>query len=233
MRHIVIIERNSMVRRGLARLLAQHVDAVQVSEYDGPEAAAAASSEPPPDLLLVGVEQTIRRTIQALGPIRRRLPSTRVALMDGGLDRRDTLRCLAAGCVGALDRDAQTHEIVEAVQRLLEGRVHVAGLGTALPDDIRDPTEALAPVLQDMRPLTHAPRHLGRLTARQREVLDLLVAGLSNKEIGDRLGISPSTAKIHVATVLRTLNVRNRAEAVGFLHESGLIADIDSTGGAA
>lgn len=224
-RRVLIIEANAMIRRGLAEGLQAALEDVTVSEAATiADALRIADLDPPPDLALVEAGLNMRRAIAALHPLRERCPGLQIAVLGAGIDRRDLLHCLASGLVGAIDKDGSTADVVTAVGRILAGHVHVLLGEEGRSFESADPNSALRDVLLGEAFVPRRP-DLARLTQRQRGVLDHLVGGLSNREIGARLGLSPSTVKIHVAAVLKALRVRNRAEAVALVLDGGLMAD--------
>ena len=123
-------------------------------------------------------------------------PPTRVLLMSGA-SRISATAARAAGAVGFVTKDRSAAEIVDAVQRV--------GAGADL----------FQPAL---------PAATQRLTAREREVLELVAAGLTNAEIAAQLQLSPNTVKEHASTMFRKLGARNRAEAVQRAQRLGVLA---------
>jgi DNA-binding NarL/FixJ family response regulator len=113
-------------------------------------------------------------------------------------------------------KDAAPEEIAGAVRIVASGEALLA------PAVTRAVIEEFArqPPAPKPRPL---PRALDELTPREREVLDLLLQGLSNPEICDRLFISDATAKTHVARILQKLRVRDRVQAVIYAYENGVL----------
>jgi DNA-binding NarL/FixJ family response regulator len=128
--------------------------------------------------------------------IREAHPPARV-LMISGASRISTASARAAGAAGFVTKDRSAAEIVDAIQRV--------GTGGEVFD-------------------TPAPIATQRLTAREREVLELVGAGLTNAEIAAQLQLSPNTVKEHASTMFRKLGARNRADAVQRAQRLGLIA---------
>jgi DNA-binding NarL/FixJ family response regulator len=124
---------------------------------------------------------------------------------------------LRAGASGFLLKDARAAELVHAV------RVVAAGDALLAPSVTRRLIEDFA--RQQGRPPEAGPlaRALGELTPREAEVLTLIARGLSNAEISDRLVIAGQTTKTHVGRILMKLGLRDRAQAVVFAYESGLV----------
>ena len=122
---------------------------------------------------------------------------------------------LEAGASGFMLKDAPPEEIAAAVRIVASGDALLAPAVTraVIEEFARHPRRA-APV---------EPPAVGELTPREREVLDLLVRGLSNPEICERLVITEATAKTHVAHILQKLHLRDRVQAVIYAYETGLV----------
>jgi DNA-binding NarL/FixJ family response regulator len=122
---------------------------------------------------------------------------------------------LRAGASGFMLKDAPPEEIAAAVRIVANGDALLA------PSITRSVVEQFA--RQPVPPPAGPPSAVAALTPREREVLDLLAAGLSNPEICDRLFISDATAKTHVARILQKLGLRDRVQVVIYAYESGLV----------
>jgi len=127
--------------------------------------------------------------------IRRDSPSTRVLLISGA-GRMSPAAARAAGASGFVSKDLEAREVARAVR--------MVGLGMTM----------FAPTSEQPAPL---------LSEREREVLDLIAAGSTNREIAQRLYLSPHTVKEHTSTLYRKLRARNRAEAVQRAQRIGLL----------
>jgi DNA-binding NarL/FixJ family response regulator len=123
---------------------------------------------------------------------------------------------LRAGASGFMLKDAPPEEIAAAVRIVASGEALLAPAVTraVIEEFTRSPPRAGPAAV---------PRAVGELTAREREVLDLLIRGLSNPEICRQLVISEATAKTHVARILQKLGLRDRVQTVIYAYESGLV----------
>ncbi|WP_262267647.1 LuxR C-terminal-related transcriptional regulator [Microvirga yunnanensis] len=148
-----------------------------------------------------------------LRSMRECFPSVRLAAVSMSASRRDILVALEAGIHGYVLKNLPVAELVKRLATILEGGVYVP---PCLADLSPEPIEPLPRVSEVSRPrqTAHhaAPAHL--LTSRQREVLDLLVQGKTNKEIALALKLVEGTVKIHMAAIFRHFGVNNRAAAV-------------------
>jgi DNA-binding NarL/FixJ family response regulator len=154
--------------------------------------------------------------IRATRRIVRAQPATRVLILTTfGLDDYvyDALR---AGASGFMLKDAPPEEIAAAV------RIVASGDALLAPAVTRAVIEEFTRVPPRAQPAL--PRAVGELTPRERQVLDLLIHGLSNPEICRQLVISEATAKTHVARILQQLGLRDRVQAVIYAYESGLVS---------
>jgi DNA-binding NarL/FixJ family response regulator len=131
-----------------------------------------------------------------------------------GLDNY-VFESLRAGASGFMLKDAPPEDIAAAVRIVANGDALLA------PSITRSVIEQFARQPPPTPP--HPPMAVAALTPREREVLDLLVAGLSNPQICDRLFISDATAKTHVARILQKLGLRDRVQVVIYAYETGLV----------
>ncbi len=137
-------------------------------------------------------------------------------------ERHEVLPAIAAGASGALRRNASAEEIAAALVGLDEG---LAVFDRAFVQTVvsTPPEGPLPPVDEPELPVSVAAESAERLTAREREVIGLLAAGLSNKDIARQLGISEHTAKFHVNSILQKFGAQKRVEAVVRAARLGLI----------
>jgi DNA-binding NarL/FixJ family response regulator len=167
-------------------------------------------------VVLMDIRMPVLDGIEATARITAAHPGTRVLILTTfGLDGY-VYAALRAGASGFMLKDAPPEEIVGAVRIVARGEAMLA------PTVTRAVIEEFA--RQPLPTARHAPpAAVTGLTPREREVLDLLVQGLSNPEICARLFISDATAKTHVARVLAKLGVRDRVQAVIYAYETGVV----------
>jgi len=209
----MLADDHAVVRAGLAQLLGTTDDLVVVGEACDGEEAVALARELQPDVVLMDLSMPGMDGTAATRQISASCPGTRVVALTSFSDRDRVMATLDAGAVGYLLKDAAPDEIIRAV------RLAAQGLS---PLDPR-----AAQVLLDAR--TRGSRPDFGLTPRESEVLVLLTAGLSNKHIALRLGISEATVKAHLTSVFSAIGVADRTQAALWAQRNGL-ARVGDTG---
>jgi DNA-binding NarL/FixJ family response regulator len=210
---ILVADDQALVRAGIRRVIeADPFLTVAGEAADGHEAVALTRALEP-ELVLMDIRMPVLDGIEATTRIVQGGTSTRIMILTTfGLDEY-VLAALRAGASGFILKEAPPEEILDAI--------HVVARGDALiaPAVTRAVIEELGrrPVRADL------VARLDELTAREREVLDLLAQGLSNAEIAAKLVVGEGTVKTHVAHLLAKLGVRDRVQAVVFAYESGVI----------
>jgi DNA-binding NarL/FixJ family response regulator len=213
---VVIADDQALVRAGF-RMLLESADDIEVAgeAYDG-GMALAVLADAHPDVVLMdirmpgvdGLEATRRIAADAS------LAATRVLVLTTFESDEYVYEALRAGASGFLVKDTEPRELLQAVRIVARGDALLSpSITRRLIADIaaRSPAPERAPV------------ELADLTDREREVMALVAAGLTNDEIGTRLFLSPLTAKTHVSRTMSKLGARDRAQLVVMAYESGLV----------
>jgi DNA-binding NarL/FixJ family response regulator len=214
---VLLVDDQAMVREGFGALLSAQPDMVVVgSAADGAEAVSAARRHDP-DVVLMDIRMP---TMDGLSATRQMLDTAPGAhrprvLMLTTFDLDEyVFEALRAGASGFLLKDAPSADLVHAV------RVVAAGEALLAPSVTRRLIEDYATRGKSAR---SRPAVLNTLTPRETDVLRLIARGLSNQEIAAQLVLAEQTVKTHVSRVLTKLDLRDRAQAVVFAYESGLV----------
>jgi DNA-binding NarL/FixJ family response regulator len=212
---VLIADDHALFRRGLEMVLDEEDDIDLVGQAsDGTEAVAVAG-EALPDVVLMDIRMPGLDGIEATRRISADpgLASVHVVILTTFEHDEYVFEGLRAGAAGFLVKDTDAGELLRAV------RVVAAGDALLSPTVTRRLIAEFASRSRDVR---RAPE-LGLLTAREREVVGLVAAGLANEDIATRLYMSVSTAKTHATRAMAKLGARDRAQLVVFAYESGLV----------
>ena len=204
---VLLADDHALVRAGLEELLrtTEGIDVVGAAA-DGAEAVRIAA-EQAPDVVLMDLEMPGVDGIEATRRLVAGPCDAAVVILTSFSDRERILQALDAGAVGYVLKDAEPHELVAAIRAAARGESPLA-------------PKAASAVLGARR--ERAPA--AELTEREREVLSLVGAGLQNKQIARRLGISEKTVKAHLTSVFRQLGVFDRTQAALWAQRHGLAA---------
>ena len=213
---VLIADDQALVRVGMRKILESEPDTTVVGEAADGEDAVAAARRLRPDVVLMDIRMPVLDGIEATRRIVAGRSAARVLILTTfGLDTY-VFDALRAGASGFMLKDAPPEEIAAAVRIVASGEALLAPAVTrAVVEEFARRAPPAAPT---------PPAAVAELTPREREVLDLLVRGLSNPEICERLVISDATAKTHVARILQKLDLRDRVQAVIYAYETGIVA---------
>nr|WP_306324838.1 response regulator transcription factor [Streptomyces venezuelae] len=214
----------AVVREGIVMLLGL-LPGVEVvgAARDGGEAVAL-TAELAPDVVLMDLRMPRCDGVEATRRIRERHPGTEVVVLTTYGDDDSLFPALRAGARGYLTKDAGGEEIVRALRDVTDGR---AGLSPAVQRRLLDQLvdgagRQESPDTQDA-PAGVVDSSGDGLTERETEVLVLVADGLSNQEIAGRLRISTATVKTHINNLFAKTGVRDRAQAVRYAYQHGLV----------
>ncbi|MCW3013862.1 MAG: Transcriptional regulatory protein ydfI [Solirubrobacterales bacterium] len=213
----VIADGQRLVRAGLRRLFEDQLDITVMGEAaSGDELMALVRSEHP-DVVVIDAGLPGLDGFEVTRRIRAESPSggVGVVLLVDGADDGVMLAALEAGAGGVLAKESEAPELLRAV------RV-VAGGGATLGPDLTP--RLISWLLSHTACREQGPPELSELTPREREVMALVAAGLSNTEIAERLVVTPATAKTHVSRARRKLGARDRAQLVVYAYTTGLVS---------
>lgn len=199
---ILIADDHPVVREGLSGIINGQSDMTVVAVADNGEDAVRKSAAERPDVALLDLRMPGLDGIQALHAILNQRPDARIVILTSFDTPEDIYRAVQAGAMGYFLKESPPNELVACIRA-------VAGGGTWIPSKVG---AKLARRVTDPE-----------LTAREKEILQAVAAGKSNKEIGVALNISEGTVKVHVTHILEKLHVGGRTEAINVAAKRGLV----------
>lgn len=196
---LILVDDHPMLRRGVADLLSLEIDIEVIGQANHGGEAMSFLKEQEVDLIVLDHNMPIMNGLETLKAIREHNITGKVLLFTVSDNIKDVQEALTLGADGYLLKDMEPDEIIGNIRRILRGELVIS--------------PALAPILaQAMRKPAQTDNTLD-LTERELQVLHMIKDGLSNKMIGNKLGIAESTVKVHVKHILGKIGLRTRVEA--------------------
>ena len=206
---VMIVDDHKVVRSGLSAFLMAYDDLELVAEADSGEKALALCHKYHPDVILMDLVMPKMNGAEATEAILKHDPNTKVIALTSFKEQSLVEGALQAGAIGYLLKNVDADDLAQAIRQAFAGQPTLA-------------PEAAQILIQASRK-PHKPGI--DLTEREKEVLELLVSGLTNPEIADQLIVSKSTVKFHVSSILSKLQVSSRTEAVAKALQEHLLAE--------
>jgi NarL family two-component system response regulator LiaR len=206
---VMLVDDHAVVRSGLAAFLLAYDDEFElVGEANSGERAIQLCKRFQPDVVLMDLVMPGMDGATATALIREKCPNIQVIALTSFKEQELVEGALKAGAIGYLLKDVSANELMSAIRSAAEGKPALS-------------PEAAQVLIQAARGTSEKPGF--DLTDREREVLALMVEGLNNNQIADRLVVSLSTAKFHVSSILSKLGVASRTEAVALALQNKLV----------
>ncbi len=204
---VLTVDDHSVFRAVLGPVLKRLDPDVKLFEaYDFNSALKSAKNIPDLDLILLDLMMPGMDAFEGLTAIRHVVPHVPLVVVSMIEDRQDVLRAVELGALGYIPKTAGLDEMYEALQQVLSGAIY-------LPPAILRMTRATEADRPSVRGTAASSSEAwNALTKRQRDVVEFLARGLTNSQIADQLGLSESTIRVHVSTILERLRLNNRTQ---------------------
>lgn len=202
---ILVADDHSVVREGLQMFLGNDEDLTVIAEAHNGREAVEQARELLPDVVLMDLLMPEMDGVEATRLIRQEMPDVEVIALTSVLEDALIYDAMRAGAIGYLLKDTEAHELRRAIKAAAAGQVQLS-------------PEVAGRLMQELR-VSDSPE---TLTEREKEVLQLLANGLSNRQIAEALVIGEKTVKSHVSNILSKLNVTSRTQAAVYALRTGL-----------
>ncbi|MGW3008580.1 response regulator [Streptomyces sp. NPDC001219] len=214
---VLLADDEEMIRHGV-RLILRHADGIEVvAEAANGAGAVRLAAEHRPDVVLLDIRMPVLDGLAAVEPLVALDPAPTVVMLTTFGDDENVIRALRAGATGFLLKDEGPQELIRAVRAAAAGDAVLSPgvTGTVVRRMLSGGGAGAVAAASDGR--------VAGLTDREREVLVMLGEGLSNSEIGGRLGIGVGTVKTHVRSILGKTGCGSRVQAALLVHQAGLM----------
>ncbi len=201
---IILVDDHNLVRRGLAALLRTDARYCIIAEASNGEEALTQANAHEPDIMILDISMPRLNGLETVRRLKKQSPRTRILMLSMHDDVGFVAQAIREGAGGYILKDAMDDELFQALDALTKGEMYISAQVNLdrVEDDCLGQTD---------------------LTAREREVLQLIVDGHTTQQIAHLLSISPHTATRHRANLMQKLNVHNQMELVRCAVEQGLV----------
>ncbi|KYC37288.1 LuxR family transcriptional regulator [Scytonema hofmannii PCC 7110] len=205
---VLLVEDQEIVRQGLKTLLEINSDLQVVGEAENGQRAIQQmerlyGGELQPDIVLMDIRMPVMDGVAATQQICQQFPETKILILTTFDDSHYVAEALRFGAKGYILKDTPAQELTATIRWIYKGYTHFGpGLLEKMINLVQSPSKPKEP-----------PPGLSELTIREREVLQLIANGLSNREISQTLHLSEGTVRNHITNILGRLNLRDRTQA--------------------
>jgi DNA-binding NarL/FixJ family response regulator len=206
---VLIVDDHAVVAEGIRRVLEREPDFEVVAVAGTAKDAVETAKRERPDVVLMDLGLPDADGVTTARHILRMLPDTKIVILTGGGADEVVGQALQIGCVGYLEKTASLQRIAEGVRQAQLGEIVVSA--EHLTRAVVSPPEPLVEV---------------ELTNRELEVLELLAAGLSNRDVAKELYLKEGTARTYVNAILNKLDAHTRSEAVAEARRRGILPPV-------
>jgi DNA-binding NarL/FixJ family response regulator len=199
---VIIADDHPLIREGLRALIKAGRDMKLVGEAATGRQAVEQFFQHRPDVMLLDLRMPEMDGVEAMKAILKKAPKAKIIVLSAYAGSADIFRALRAGAKAYLLKDSPSEQLLESIREVYRGHVSIPqAVGEKLAYHISAP----------------------KLTKREKAIIELIVLGKSNKEIGALLGITEGTAKVHVGHILKKLGVTGRTEAIRVALQRGIV----------
>lgn len=214
---VLIVDDHALFREGLRELVGHWDDLHIVGEAENGLEALEFCRKCPPDLVLMDVNMPVMGGVEATRCILDEHPSVRIVMLTMSLDEQNLFEAIKAGARGYVLKNVHARQLHEALRGVIQGEAVLSGLVAA---------KVLTEFNQLQNALENKPDQNGEmyeaLTERETQILQLVVDGLSNAEIGAKLFLSDQTIKKDLSTVMLKLHLNNRVQVAAYALRKGI-----------
>lgn len=217
---VLVADDEPLIRAGIRTVLESAADIQVVAQADNGRAAVDEAMRHHADVALIDIKMPVLDGLSAIEELRRRAPALRIVVLTSFGAEPNVLRALQHRAVGFVLKNCTPDELIQAVRAAHAGDAYLSPAVTRLLLGMVTPVEAGR--------RREAAERLAALTSRESEVLRLVAQGLSNAEIGRRLGMSETTIKTYVSRILAKLDCSNRVQAALLARDAGVAPATES-----
>jgi DNA-binding NarL/FixJ family response regulator len=211
---LLLVDDHGLFRKGLVSLLQREREFQVIGEAEDGAEAIRKAKQLKPDLVLMDIHMPGTDGIEATRRIREMLPSTRVVILTVSEDDKDLFEGIKCGAHGYLSKKLEPEELYAMLRGVFQGEAPISRTTASkiLNEFAVQARRKAAAQLEE------------ELSAREKDVLQSLATGLTNKEIGNKLGIAENTVKNHLKNILSKLHLENRVQAATFALQKGFVS---------
>lgn len=212
---VLVVDDHAVVREGIRRVLTTETGFEVVGEAADAEEGMALAKAHRPDVVLLDIKMPGETGLELTARLRDEVPESRVLILSMFDHGEYVLEAVRNGAHGYVLKDASPHELRDAARAVSQGREFFS----------LDAARRMGAAIRDQHEQMRTSTALDSLTARERDVLVGVTEGLTNKEIGSKLGISHRTVESHRESLMKKLDIKTVAGLTRFALEKGLVTE--------
>lgn len=214
---VLLADDHVLFRKGVEAVLATRPEYEVVGEASNGNEAIEMARQTRPDVILMDISMPECNGLEATCRIKSEIPHVKILILTVSEVEQDLFAAIKCGAQGYLVKNLKAHSLFDTLDALARGETPLSAvMATKILHEFQKPSDTRA----------QAPEAIEPLTPRETEVLELIVAGRSNKEIAEALVISVSTVKNHLRNILEKLHLSNRIQAAVYAVRQGLVNEL-------